>query len=188
MTNAKDVILKLKEVKKEKDLSLDKILAMIEENNEFVSKSTLSRVFSDGSEEKGFRYENTLRPIANALLDIETIEIDDDLDTQAMKSILQLKKNLLWDLEKQVKELKEELQKAKLKYHEKLAVETERFQKSLDFAMNQIELKDKRIDHLLTTNDRLMATSDRLSITNNRMLNQILDCPLKNKGCDFNEG
>ena len=156
MTNTKDVILKLKEVKKEKNLSLDKIFSLIEQNGEFVSKTTLSRIFSDGSEEKGFRYEMTLRPIANALLDIETIEIDDDIDTQAYKSILKLKKNLLEDLEKQNAELKDELQKAKMKYHEKMAQELSKYQKSLDFAMNQIELKDQRITQLLDANVKLL--------------------------------
>lgn len=168
MTNTKDVILKLKEVKKEKNLSLDRIIVLMEENGEFVSKSTLSRVFADGSEEKLFRYETTLRPIANALLDIETIEIDDDIDTQAFKSILQLKKNLMSDLEQQNDELKKELKNAKLKYHEKLASETERFQRSLDFATHQIELKDKRIDQLLDANMQL--------------LNQLLTCPCRNGG------
>lgn len=156
MTNTKDVILKLKEVKKEKDLSLDRIIVLMEENGEFVSKSTLSRVFAKGSEEKLFRYETTLRPIANALLDIETIEIDDDIDTQAYKSLLKLKKNLMSELEQQNEELKEELKDAKLKYHEKLKAETDKFQKSLDFAMHQIELKDKRIDQLLDANIKLL--------------------------------
>lgn len=167
MINTRDVILALKQVKEEKELSLDKILALIEENGEFVSKTTLSRVFANGSEEQTFRYETTLRPIANALLDIENIETDDDLDTQAMKSILKLKKDLLVELENQNKELKEELKNAKLKYHEKLSVETEKFQKSLDFAKNQIDLKDKRIDQLMDMNNELMK--------------QILSCP--KRGC-----
>ena len=165
MTNTKDVILKLKEVKKEKDLSLDRIIVLMEENNEFVSKSTLSRVFANGSEDKLFRYETTLRPIANALLDIENIESDDDIDTQAYKSLLKLKKDMMSELERQNDELKEELKHAKMKYHEKLAAETERFQKSLDFAKNQIELKDKRIDQLLDANMQL--------------LNQLLTCPCR---------
>ena len=38
MTNSKDVILTLKKVKKERNLSLNTILQMIEDNNEFVSK------------------------------------------------------------------------------------------------------------------------------------------------------
>ena len=50
-------------------------------------------------------------------------------------------------------------------YHEKLAKETTNFQKSLDFAMHQIELKDKRIDQLMDSNIQL--------------LNQLLACPCK---------
>lgn len=162
MTNTRDVILKLKEVKEEKGLSLDKIQELMENCGEYISKSTLSRVFSDGSEDKGFRYETTLRPIANALLDIENIEDYDDTDTQAMKSILKLKKDVIDNYSKQIEELKAELAKEKSKYHEKLARETDKFQKSLDFAMTQIELKDKRIDQLM--------------LDNHSLLNQLLTC------------
>ena len=173
MINTRDVILTLKEVKKEKNLSLDKIVSLMEQNGEYVSKSTLSRVFADGSEDQTFRYEATLRPIANALLDIETIEVDDDIDTQAYKSILKLKKDLLYELERQNKELKDELNVSKLKYHEKLKVETDKFQKSLDFAMKQIELKDQRITQLLDANIQL--------------LNQLLACPCRKAGEIKNE-
>ena len=173
MTNTKDVILNLKKVKTEKRLSLDKIGQMIENNGEFVSKTTLSRVFAKDSEDETFRYEATLRPIANALLDIENIETYDDADTKAYKSILKLKKDLIAELEDKIKTVETD---EKHKYHERLAKETEKFQKSLDFAMKQIELKDKRID-------LLMAQNDRLSITNNKLLNQFLECPLK-KECE----
>ena len=173
METTKDVILNLKKVKKEKNLSLDKISALIEENGEFVSKTTLSRVFRAGSETVGFNYETTLRPIANALLDIENIESYDDTDTKAYKSILKLKKDLISELEEKLRTVEN---KEKTKYLEKLAKETEKFQKSLDYIKHQVELKDKRIDQLLDANDRLTDT-------NNRLINQILDCPLK-KGCE----
>ena len=176
MVDTRDVILALKKVKKERGLSLDKIVSLMEQNGEYVSKTTLSRVFAKGSEEQLFRYETTLRPIANAILDMERYENDDDNNTHAIKSILKLKKDLLFELERQNEELKNELKDAKLKYHKKLEAEMAKYQKSLDFAMTQIDLKDKRIDLLMDANERL-------SITNNRMLNQILDCPLKNKEC-----
>lgn len=165
MTNSKQVIIKLKEVRAEKNYSLDRIRELIEQNGQFVSKSTLSRVFSDGSEDKGFRYEETLRPIANALLNIETIESDDDIDTQAYKSILKLKNELISDLEKQNKELRDALDKEKLKYHEKLDKDHAQFQKSLGFLKDQVNLKDKRIDQLLDANVKL--------------LNQLLNCPCR---------
>ena len=180
MTNTRDVILKLKEVKQEKGLSLDKILIMVENNGEYISKSTLSRVFKDGSEDSSFRYEETIRPIANALLDIENEEDDDDAETLAFKSILKLKMRVIDENSKKIEELQEQVKetasKEKAKYHEKLSAELSKMQKSLDFSMNQIELKDKRID-------LLMQANERLSITNNKLLEQFLQCPLKNEGC-----
>ena len=73
MTNTRDIILKLKEVKKEKNYSITDIENLLEANGEHLSRSTISRIFADGSEDTSFRYEETIRPIANALLDIETI-------------------------------------------------------------------------------------------------------------------
>lgn len=160
MTNTREVILTLKEVREEKGLSFDKILDLMKENGDYLSKSTLSRVFAQGSEEKNFRYEDTIRPIANALLDIETIEADDDIDTQAYKSILKLKKDLLFEYERQISELKEEIKEVqraeKEKYHDKLAKETDQFQQNLAFLNHQVELKDDRIDQLLGANVKLL--------------------------------
>lgn len=165
MIYTKEVILNLKRVKAEKNLSLDKIVSLMEQNDEYVSKTTLSRVFAAGSEDKLFRYETTLRPIANALLDIENIETDDDLDTQAYKSLLKLKKEIIEENARQIEALKEEIGKEKARYHEKLAKETDQFQKSLAFATHQIELKDKRIDQLMASNIKL--------------LDQLLACPCR---------
>lgn len=162
MVKSKEVILALKKVKKEKSLSLDKIQKLMEENDPStaVSKTTLSRVFSKGSEDLLFRYETTLRPIANALLDIENIETYDDPDTQAYKSILKLKMSVIENNSRQIEELKEQIKtitmKEENKYHESLARELAKFQQTLDLAMEQISLKDKRIDQLMITNDRLV--------------------------------
>ena len=149
MTNTKDVILKLKEVREEKNLSFDTILALMEQNGDYVSKSTLSRVFADGSEENSFRYEETIRPIANALLDVENIEDTDDIDTKAMKSLLKYKIKRIEELEHQIEELKVELDKQKISYLEKMDSERAAWSRSIDFLKEQISYKDKRMDLLL---------------------------------------
>lgn len=160
MTNPRDVIISLKKVRAEKGLSYAKILSLMEENGDYLSPSTLSRVFADGSEEpenaKKFRYEDTLRPIAKVLLDIETIEANDSPETKAIKEILKHKMDLLEAANKENEKLKESLEAEKLKYHEKLEKETVKFQRSLDFATHQIALKDKRIDQLMEDNHFLM--------------------------------
>ena len=144
MTNTKDIIIRLKEVRKERGLSYGDILDLMEQNGDFVAKSTLSKLFADGSEDhpEKFRYENTLRPIANAILDMETIEETDNMDIQALKAILKYK------IER-IKELETTLDHEKLKYHEKLDKEREQFHRSLEFLKSQVDLKDKRIDQLM---------------------------------------
>ena len=142
MTNCRDLILKLKEVKEEKSLSLGEIESRTEKNGEHVSIATLSRVFATGSENNSFRYDGTLKPIANAILDIDTIEDDDDLDTQALKIMLKYKAT-------KIKELEAELDHAKVKYHEKLEKERAQSRNSIDFLKEQVALKDKRMDLLL---------------------------------------
>lgn len=149
MTNTRDIIIKLKEVRDEKQLSYTDILNLMEKNGDFLAKSTLSRVFAEGSETMSFKYEETIRPIANALLDIENIEDDDNMDVKAMKSLLKYKIQRIEELEQQLIKAEAALDREKVKYHEKLDKERDRSQRSIDFLKKQIELKDKRMDLLL---------------------------------------
>lgn len=149
MTNSKDVILQLKQVREEKGYSYSDILKMMEKNGDYLAKSTLSRVFAEGSEEESFKYEETIRPIANALLDIETIEETDDMDIRAMKSLLKYKSERIEELENKVKDLESLLDKQKIKASEKLEEELERFNLSIEFLKDQVCLKDKHMDLLL---------------------------------------
>ena len=149
MTNSRDVILKLKDVREEKGLSYGDILDLMEQNGDYLSKTTLSRVFAEGSEDIKFRYEDTIRPIANALLDIENMEDDDSMDTKAMKSLLKYKIERIEELEQKVEHLEAALDKEKIKYHDKLDEERDLYNRRVDFLKEQISLKDKRMDQLL---------------------------------------
>ena len=168
MTDTKILLKQLKEVKQSKNLSLDQILKLIEDNGDYVSKSTLSRVFSDGYDETDFRYETTLRPICDAMLDIDNIEAEDTTDVKAYKTILKLKKDIIL-------ELKEEVTAEKINYHERLEEETVKFQRSLEFMKRQIDLKDQRIDALMSLTTELMQT-------NNKLLKQLMICPYHQTG------
>lgn len=169
MTNSKDVILKLKEVREEKGLSYNDILDLMEKNGDFLSKSTLSRVFADGSEEIKFRYEDTIRPIANALLDIDNIEEEDSTDVKTMKSLLKYKNDRILELEKQVRDLETALDKQKIRANEKLESERDKFNRSIEFLKEQVNLKDKRMDLLLDS----VKEKDNL---HKEMLEKILRC------------
>lgn len=149
MIETRDIILKLKAVREEKGYSYTDILSMMEKNGDYLAKSTLSRVFAEGSEEQSFKYEETIRPIAKALLDIETIEDDDDMDVRAMKSLLKYKIERIEELEAKIRELVASIDREKVKSHEKLDKEREMYNRRVDFLKDQIALKDKRMDQLL---------------------------------------
>lgn len=177
MTNTKDIILKLKEVKEEKGLSYGDILDLMEKNGDFISKSTLSRLFAEGSEDETFNYEGTIRPVAKALLDIEDIEDSDTTDTRAMKSLLKYKIERIEELERQIEDLKLSLAEEKVKYHEKLDIEREQSRRSIEFLKEQISLKDKRMDQLLNA----VFTKDA---QHKELLDTILSCPARQQtGC-----
>lgn len=180
MIETKEIILKLKEVRKEKNLSYGDILDLMEKNGDFLSKSTISRVFQDGSEDLSFRYEETIRPIAKALLDIETIEDTDDLDVQAMKSLLQYKIQRIEELEQQIEQLEGSFNKERLKFHEKMEQERDRANKSIEFLKNQVSLKDKRIDLLL---EAVQAKDSKFE----EVLGLILSCPCRKMHEDLNQ-
>lgn len=179
MTNTKEIIMKLKEVRKEKNLSYGDILDLMEKNGDFLSKSTISRIFQDGSEDQSFRYEETIRPIAKALLDIETIEADDDIDVQAMKSLLQYKIQRIEELEQQIEQMEAAFDKERLSMHEKMEQERAVWGRSIEFLKEQISFKDQRMDLLLK------AVQDKDS-RYDTLLELVLSCPCRksqeNKG------
>ena len=174
LTDTTEIILALKEVYKKEKLSYKKVYKMVcdEYGEGTISESTIQRIFKEGSEENpaSFRYETTLIPLCNLLLDKSEGATSDLL--------LRFKKDLIEDYSKQNSELKEEIktikEHEKVKYAERLAKETKHFNDSLAFMSHQIELKDQRIDALLATTTELMAT-------NNQLLKQLMDCPLKHQ-------
>lgn len=167
MKNLRDIIIELREIRaaKEKELSYDKMLEMMCKNGDYLSKSTLSRMFGDNWEKYDFSYETTIRPIAKILVGSETIEETDGMDVKTMKSMLKYKIQRIEDLEKQINHLKSALDKEIIKGQECLIEAQEDFQRKLEFVSHQIELKDKRIDQLLDANVKL--------------LNQLLTCPCR---------
>lgn len=148
MILTRNLILQLKAVKEERKLSLGDILNLIEKNGDYLSKTSLSRLFQEGSEEQSFK-EETLLPVARALLDINTLEETDNVDERAMKTLLQYKSNRISELEQQIERLELDLSNEKVKRHEALDRERELYNRRVDFLKSQIILKDERIDRLM---------------------------------------
>lgn len=169
MILTRNLIIQLKEVKDERGLSLTDILSMIEENGDFLSKSSLSRLFQEGSEELSFK-EETILPVARALLDINTLEESDNVDEKAMKTLLQYKSNRISELEQQIERLELELSQEKVKRHEALEKERDMYNRRVEFLKEQVALKDKRMDQLL---EAVFVKDSQY----NELLKQYLSCP-----------
>lgn len=168
MIETKDIILKLKEAKKNRNLSLSAIVDLVEANGQYVSRSSIQRVFADGSENSSFRYEDTIRPLVKVLLDIDTIEENDDEDTKVLKSLLQLKIQRIEELEAQITDLRLMLSEEKVKSHEKMEKERKQYEKHIDLLNEQIAIKDKRMDEQA---ERFNRKDEQYTELVNRMLN-----------------
>lgn len=173
MTDTKEIISKLKMVRKEKNLSYNDILNLMEKNGDYLSKSTISRVFQEDSENLSFRYEETIRPIAKALLDIETIEDNDNADVQAMKSLLQYKIQRIEELEWQIEHLEALYNKEKAQIYEKMEAERKIWNKSIEFLKEQISIKDKWINYLF-------QSAQSKDLQQMELMQKILSCPCRN--------
>lgn len=161
MTNTKNLILQLKKIYADRGLSINTVKAMVDAKEQYPpSRSSIQRIFAEGSEDDAasFSYEKTLIPVANALLDIDNIKGAENDDIQGMKALLKY-------LERQVELSDTAIDEQKISFYEQLEKEREQFRRSLDFLKNQIELKDKRIDQLM---------SDNSAFTNH-----IMNCPYR---------
>ena len=102
----------------------------MEKNGKFVSLTTLRRVFADGSENSAnsFSYENTLLPIAEALLEVENVPTDANSpyakEIDGLKAVIHVQNEEIARLH----EMKEHLEAR------------------ITFLLEQIEKKDRRMD------------------------------------------
>ena len=119
-----EIIRTLKRVRQENGLSISEIVRICEDSGNAVSETTIKKVFSDGSEALGFNYENTLKPIINALLD----DHEETAETDMMVSVAQFK------------EAKIQAREAQLTRQE------DSYKRRIEFLMQQIEIKDARLD------------------------------------------
>ena len=167
MSNTKELIIQLKEVRKEKKWSFGKIIKELEKNDVYISKSTLSRVFAEGSENETFRFDETIRPIANVLLDVDTIEETDDLDVKALKLLLKQKNQIIDQLERKIEE-------DKALTLQKVEEERQKNAQFVEFLQEQLAYKDKRMDEFM---ESVKVKDDQLA----GLMDHIMNCPYRNK-------
>lgn len=164
---ADNIIEKLREAKEVKGLSYQDITDITEENGEYVSVSSVKRVFAKNSDISNFRYNQTIRPIVRAVLglDEETAEPTDDPNQpeeyyttiEAMKAVLEFKHQQLTESAKEIERLKEALQAA-----------NEAHQRAIDTLATDSRAK---IDHLKDQIAYLRSVNDH----NTKVIQKLLE-------------
>lgn len=103
----REIIIQLKTIKEDKDLTNQDILDLVEASGGVTSMTTIRRVFAEGSENQRFSYRNTIQPISHALLAINKQEKVSELDENvlqaqldALKQVVELKDTLISELQK----------------------------------------------------------------------------------------
>ena len=132
---------RLKEIKNEQGLSISQIMKMMEERGQFVSEPTLKKIFADGSEEKNFRYQDTIMPVADVLLDLYGDKSCID-DCEALRHIIREKNKLIEMLMLKL----EEQAKAHAEKEVVYADRKEAFEKQIQHLEAQIARYEKAID------------------------------------------
>lgn len=141
MKRKRELIIQLKQYKEEHGFSHKRIVDIVSEyadqNNtdDYVSLSTVKRVFREGSEDDdSFNYDQTIRPIASALLGVESVSPKAH-DKDLSMSLIRYKNERIQHLEKQI------------------ADEREQTERRIAFLTSQIDIKDG----YLREKDRLIS-------------------------------
>ena len=148
-----NTIRRLKEIKEEQGLSISKIIEMLEEHGQYVSEATLKKVFSDGSEDKTFRMQDTIVPLADVLFDIYGDKSGLD-DVESLRQIIKEKNKMIDMFAIKLEEQNETYASKERLYEDRKAI----YEKHIAHLEEQIvrlqsaaERKDAMIENLVST-------------------------------------
>lgn len=154
----RNTITRLKCIKRERDLSISQIMDLLESRGEFVSESTVKKIFQEGSEEKNYRYQDSIAPLANVLLD--EYGSDGQLeDVEGLRQIIREKNRMIESLmikleeQKAVYSSRDALYKERQGIYEhhiqRLEAEIDHLNEHLSGCERRIERKDVIFEQLL---------------------------------------
>lgn len=134
----KQTIRRLRETKKEHDLTISNIMDMLEKKGCYVSEATVKRLFSENSDPLSFKYRDTIAPLADVLLDLYSDKSGSE-DIAALKAMIHDKNKMINILIAKNEEQKADydhrvnhLQKQLEKYDEHLMFREKIIEKLLD--------------------------------------------------------
>ena len=146
----RELIIELKKARKEKDITLPRLLDMLSAQRKDVAMTTLKRVFKEGSEDNdSFKY-STLKPIAEVLLDEDNDGTTSDIELVRLQSELKMKDEAIVTLNNQIDSLINQIEQIRSEGA-----------KQMEFLHKQINLKDQRMDAKDVLIQRVMDRNDK---------------------------
>lgn len=152
LQNTKDLVIALKHAKAAKNLTIAQLLNIMDERNQSISRTTLNRIFADGSEvNDSFSYTATLKPLAELLLEEDDNQGSDDLCSQLMADLradIRVKNEIIEKKESEISVLKEQIEILQ----KQLDIENRRMDESNALArrlIDRLDTKDEIIQQFL---------------------------------------
>jgi C4-dicarboxylate-specific signal transduction histidine kinase len=116
------LILLLKKVRIEKNLSYQDIVDRCESIEKPVSLTTVKRLFAPGSEDQQFRY-TSIQPVVDVLLGVEYQQEEEDSESEsdALRSVVEIKNHLIEQLESGIRDREATIQRTREAADERIA-------------------------------------------------------------------
>ena len=148
----RDTVDRLRKIKKDNGLTNSQIMDMLEKNNCYISEATIKKVFSDNNDPGSFKYQSTIAPLADVLLDIFSDDSCSD-DIAALKELIHDKNEMISILVVRNEEIRAD------------------YEKRLNHLQKQIGMLE---DHLIFREKQIDKKDEIIS----KLLNKIIDCPI----------
>ena len=135
---------RLKKVKSGQGLSISKIMDLLDEKGKYVSEATVKKIFSEGSEDFNFRYQDSIAPLADVLLDLYG-------DASGLDDVIALKQ-IIHDKNQTIEFMMIKFKEQKASYERNVAHlkgQIHRLNERLDVREKSIERKDAIMEKLL---------------------------------------
>lgn len=147
-------IRRLKEIKAEQGLSIAKIMELLDQKGKYVSEATLKKIFADGSEEKNFRYVDTIAPLADVLLDLYGDKSGIE-DVESLREIIREKNKMIESLMIKLDEQKAIYNTKEQLYHERKTI----FESQIEHLKGQIARYEIALDRKDAIIERLLSAT-----------------------------
>lgn len=140
-----DTVGRLRRVKKDNGLTISQIMDMLEKRNCYISETTIKRLFSENNDPSSFKYQSTIAPLADVLLDIYNDESGSE-DVSALKAMIHDKNEMISILAVKNEEIRADYEKRIIHLQKQIAM----LEEHLLFREKQIDKKDEIISKLLS--------------------------------------